>query len=155
TIGIVPAHAHGEGYGRNPMGSGPWIMERWDEGQQLIVVRNDGYYGDLPAFERVVFQFTEEDSTLAAARAGELDVASVPSALADQPVAGMTLVAAASVDNRGISFPYLPETGRRDHNGQPIGNDVTSDLAVRRAVNVAIDRQALVDGILNGYGTPA
>lgn len=155
TLGIVPAHAHGQDYGRNPIGSGPWVMERWDEGQQLIVVRNEDYYGEPPAFERMVFQFTDEDASLAAARAGELHVSSVPTALADQPVEGMRLVAAPSVDNRGISFPYLPEDGRRDGDGDPIGNDVTADLAIRRAVNHAIDRQALVEGILNGYGTPA
>ena len=36
-----------------------------------------------------------------------------------------------------------------------MGNDVTADLAIRQAVNYAIDRQALVDGILEGYGSPA
>jgi peptide/nickel transport system substrate-binding protein len=154
-LGIVPEHAHGDDYGRNPIGSGPWIMERWDEGQQLIVTRNDDYYGDLPNFERLVFQFTESDATLAAARAGGLHVAFVPQTVADQEVDGMRLIAAPSVDNRGIHFPFLPESGEVDHNGTPIGNDVTSDLAIRRAVNYAIDRQALVDGIINGYGTPA
>jgi peptide/nickel transport system substrate-binding protein len=39
--------------------------------------------------------------------------------------------------------------------GAPIGNDVTSDLAVRRAINLGIDREALVDGVLEGYGSPA
>jgi peptide/nickel transport system substrate-binding protein len=155
TLGIVPAHAHGDGYGRQPIGSGPWVFERWDEGQQLVVTRNDDYYGELPAFERVVFLFTGEDASMAAARAGEVHVASIPSALADQRVAGMVLVAAESVDNRGISFPFPPRTGETDHQGVPIGNDVTSDLAIRRAVNHAIDRQALVEGILNGHGTPA
>lgn len=155
TLGIVPAHAHAADYGRNPVGSGPWVIERWDEGQQLVVVRNPDYYGDAPNFDRVVFQFTEADATLAAARAGELHVASVPLALADQQVEGMELVAAASVDNRGISLPFVPVSGEVDYNGEPIGNDVTADLAMRRAINYAVDRQALVDGVLNGFGTPA
>lgn len=154
-LGIVPEHAHGDDYGRYPMGSGPWVLERWDEEQQLVVTRNDDYYGELPDFERVVFQFTEEDATLAAARAGELHVATVPQALADQSIDGMKLVAAESVDNRGISFPFVPDTGETTADGRPIGNDVTSDLAIRRAVNYAIDRGTLVEGILNGYGSPA
>lgn len=154
-LGIVPEHAHDDDYGRRPMGSGPWVLERWDEERQLVVTRNDGYYGELPAFERVVFQFTEEDATLAAARAGELHLATVPQVLADQPVDGMRLVAAESVDNRGISFPFLPDTGETTADGRPIGNGVTSDLSLRRAVNYAIDRSALVEGILDGHGTPA
>jgi len=155
TLGIVPAHAHGPDYGRRPVGSGPYRLERWDEGQQLIAVRNPDYYGEQPAFERVVFQFAGEDGNLAAARAGEVQVAAVPPALAVAEVPGMRLVDVASVDNRGISFPYPPAEGRTDGEGDPIGNAVTSDLAVRRAVNVAIDRAALVDGILEGYGSPA
>lgn len=155
TLGIVPAHTHGSDYGRNPVGSGPWLMERWDEGQQLVVTRNPDYYGEAPHFERVVLQYTDADATLAAARAGELHIASVPLALADQEVEGMRLVAAESVDNRGLSFPFPPASDEVDHNGQPIGNDVTSDLAIRRAVNFAIDRDLLIEGVLNGFGRPA
>ncbi|MGH8903863.1 MAG: ABC transporter substrate-binding protein [Egibacteraceae bacterium] len=155
TLGIVPEHAHGDGYGRNPIGSGPYVMERWDEGQQLVVTRNEDYYGEKPAFERVVFLFLEEDGNLAAARAGEVQVAVVPQALAVEDVPGMRLVAVESVDNRGIMFPYPPDSGEKDEEGNPIGNNVTSDLAIRQAVNHAIDRKALVEGILEGYGSPA
>jgi peptide/nickel transport system substrate-binding protein len=155
TLGIVPQHAHGDGYGRNPIGSGPYVMERWDEGQQLVVRRNENYYGQKPAFERVVFLFTEEDGNLAAARAGQVQVAVVPQALAVETIPGMRLVAVESVDNRGIMFPYSREGGETDEDGNPIGNNVTSDLAIRQAINYAVDRQALVDGILEGYGSPA
>ncbi|MBP2336724.1 peptide/nickel transport system substrate-binding protein [Saccharothrix coeruleofusca] len=155
SLGIVPHHAHGPDYARKPVGSGPFVLEQWDEGQQLIVRRNDGYYGAKPAFERVVFVFTGEDATLAAARSGQVDVAALPSSLAGSPVPGMELVRVTSVDNRGIMFPYAPDTGRKSAAGHPIGNAVTSDKAVRQAVNAALDRRALVDGVLAGFGSPA
>ncbi|WP_324244644.1 ABC transporter substrate-binding protein [Pseudonocardia sp.] len=155
SLGIVPEHAHGPDYARNPIGSGPFRFVQWDPGQQLIVERNDDYYGQLPAFRRVVFLFTDEDATVAAATAGQVDVAAVPSSLATATIPGMRLEAVTSVDNRGISFPTVPDTGRTDADGRPIGNDVTSDLAIRQAVNWAVDRQALVDGVLAGYGSPA
>ncbi|WP_051766409.1 ABC transporter substrate-binding protein [Saccharothrix syringae] len=155
SLGIVPEHAHGPDYARNPVGSGPFVLEQWDEGQQLIVRRNEGYYGRKPAFERVVFVFTGEDASLAAARSGQVDVAALPSSLASTDMPGMRLHRVESVDNRGIAFPYQADTGRRSAAGHPIGNAVTSDPAVRRAVNAALDRRALVDGVLDGYGRPA
>jgi peptide/nickel transport system substrate-binding protein len=155
SLGIVPEHAHGPDYARNPIGSGPFELVQWDQGQQLIVARNEDYYGQRPAFERIVFQFTGEDASMAAASAGQVDVAAVPAQLALSEVPGMELLAVESVDNRGMTFPYLPDDGRTTEDGAPIGNDVTADLAVRRAVNLAIDRQALVDGVLEGYGSPA
>jgi peptide/nickel transport system substrate-binding protein len=155
TLGIVPEHAHGDGYARNPVGSGPFSFVRWDEGQQLVVERNPDYYGEQPAFERVVFVFTEEDATLAAARAGELHVASVPQAFAAEDLPGMDLLAVESVDNRGIMLPSVAEPGRKDDEGNPVGNPVTSNLALRQAINVAVAREDLVEGVLEGYGSPA
>ena len=48
-------HAHGDGYAQNPIGSGPYTLVQWDQGQQLIVERNPGYYGTPPDLERLVF----------------------------------------------------------------------------------------------------
>lgn len=155
TLGIVPKHAHGPDYARNPVGSGPYQLVQWDEGQQLIVEANPNYYGDAPGIQRLVFLFVEEDGAFAAARSGQSQVAGVPQSLAVQNIEGMTLYDVTSVDNRGLMFPYEPATGRTTPNGDPIGNDVTADLAIRQAVNFAIDRQAMVDGVLEGYGSPA
>lgn len=155
TVGIVPEHLHGDGYAREPVGSGPFVLERWDEGQQLVVTRNDAYHGQLPAFERLVFLFTDEDATLAAARSGDAQVASVPQTLAVDDVPGMELVPVTSVDNRGVMFPYQPDDGQTTEDGRPIGDAVTSDVAIRQALNLAVDREALVDGVLEGHGAPA
>ncbi len=154
TVGIVPEHAHGDDYARNPIGSGPFVLERWDEGQQLIVTRNDDFHGEQPAFERLVFLFTDEDGSLAAARAGEVQVAGLPQTLATDEVDGMRLLAVPSVDNRGVMLPFQPE-GESTAEGRPIGNDVTSDVAIRQALNLAVDRAVLAESILEGYGTPA
>lgn len=155
TLGIVPEHAHGADYARNPIGSGPYKMVQWDEGQQLIVEANPDYYGEAPGIERLVFLFVEEDGAFAAAKAGQAQVAAVPQSLAVQQIEGMTLRDVVSVDNRGLMFPYLTANAQQTPDGDPVGNDVTADLAIRQAVNYAVDRQAMVDGILEGYGTPA
>lgn len=155
TLGIVPEHAHGEDYARNPIGSGPYKMVQWDEGQQLIVEANPDYYGEAPGIAQLVFLFVEEDGAFAAAKAGQAQVAAVPQSLAIQQIEGMTLRDVVSVDNRGLMFPYLPANSQQTPDGDPVGNDVTADLAIRQAVNYAVDRQAMVDGILEGFGSPA
>ena len=42
---------------------------------------------------------------------------------------------------------------KKTESGNEIGNNVTSDEAIRKALNTAVDRQGIVDGVLNGYGT--
>jgi peptide/nickel transport system substrate-binding protein len=155
TLGIVPEKLHGPGYGRGPVGSGPYRLVRWDEGQQMIVEANPYYYGRQPAIKRLIFLFSGEDAALAAAKAGRVDVLAVPSSLAAQAIPGMKLHVVKSVDNRGLMFPCVPDTGVKTPRGLAVGNDVTADVAIRRAVNFAINRQALVDGVLEGFGRPA
>lgn len=155
TLGIVPKHAYGDNYAQYPVGSGPFKFVQWDKGQQLIVERNDLYYGEKSSFSKLTFLFLEEDAAFAAAKAGTVDVAFVTPAFSTQQVAGMRLESLQSVDNRGIMFPYVPEEGRTTEEGYPIGNDVTADISIRKAINVGIDRDALVEGILEGEGTPA
>lgn len=154
TTGIVPKHAHGKDYAANPVGSGPYKLLQWDKGQQLIVEANPEYYGQKPYFKKVTFLFLSEDAAFAAAKAGKVDVAYIPAAFSKQQVPGMRLEAVRTVDNRGIMFPYVPSGGKTE-DGKPIGNDVTADPAIRKAINIALDRKALVQGVLEGHGTPA
>lgn len=155
TLGIVPKHAHGTDYARNPIGSGPYKLVQWDEGQQMIVEANPTYYGEPPAIKRLVFLFVEEDAAFAAAKSGQAQVASVPQSLAVQQIEGMKLYDVTSVDNRGLMFPFPKSNAQKTPKGAPVGNDVTADRALRQAINVAVDRNALVEGVLEGYGSPA
>ncbi|WP_106497507.1 ABC transporter substrate-binding protein [Lentibacillus sp. Marseille-P4043] len=154
TIGIVPEHAYNDSYNVHPIGSGPFQLVQWNKGQQLIVEANPYYYGEKPFFKKLTFLFLSEDAAFAAAKAGEVDVASVLPALAKEDISGMRLIELESVDNRGIMLPYVPAS-RETEEGIPIGNDVTADKAIRKAINIAVDRKALVDGVLEGFGTPA
>ena len=159
TLGIVPnaerENGYGDEYGRQPLGSGPYRLGEWQEGEQLIVERNPYFYGPTPVFERLVFLFTDEAATLSAAHAGQVDLAAVPPALAENIPEQMHRVIMKSVDNRGILFPMQPATGEKADNGAPIGNNVTADLAIRQAVNLALGRETLLDVALNGFGRPA
>ena len=157
VIGIVPDGGHGSDYGTNPIGSGRYMLEQWDRGQQVILKANPDYYGDAPKIERVVVVFMEEDASLAAARSGQVDVAYTVATYADQQPMGYDLLNCASVDSRGISLPTIAAGATKKQTGEEYlaGNDVTQDLALRRAINYGVNRQTLIDNVLNGYGEVA
>ena len=154
-VGIVPEHAYDPAtYGSEPIGSGRYILKQWDRGQQVILEANPDYYGEAPKMKQVTILFMEEDAAFLAAQAGQVDVAYTSAVYSDQTLSGYSLAAYASVDNRGVNLPALPP-GETTDSGVPMGNAVTADVAVRRAINIGIDRQEMIDNVLNGYGTPA
>ena len=94
----------------------------------MMVEPNPDYYGNKSEFERVTFLYTAEDATVAAARAGQVNMAVVTPATAGNVPEKMQLLAVDSVDNRGIAFPTEP-SGKKTESGLAIGNDVTADIA--------------------------
>lgn len=159
VVGIVPEHAYGPNYGSNPIGSGRYMLEQWDRGQQVILVANPDYYGEAPSIERVVVVFMEEDASLAAAQAGQVDVAYTSATLAGSVPQGYDLFVCSTVDSRGISLPCVasgaPGKVIEGDMVYEVGNDVTANLAIRRALNYGIDRDVMIKHVLNGYGTEA
>ena len=154
VVGIVPEHAYdSETYGADPIGSGRYILKQWDRGQQVILEANPDYYGEAPKMQRVTILFMEEDAAFLAAQAGEVDAAYTSATYSDQSIDGFHLDSYASVDNRGFNLPAVPSG--TDEEGRTVGNDLTSDVLVRRAINIGVDRQEMIDNVLNGYGTPA
>lgn len=153
-LGIVPEHAYSEKYNENPIGSGPYKLVQWDKGQQLIVEENPYYYGKKSPFKKLTFLFLSEYSAFLAAKAGQVDIVAVPPHLAKEDISGMKLLALDSVDNRGIMLPFVKPTFD-SVKGVEIGHGVTSDVAIRKALNVFINREQLVEDVLEGFGTPA
>lgn len=150
--GIVPEHAYSESYGMNPIGSGRYIMKQWDQGQQVILEANPDYYGGEIKMKKVTILFMDEEASLAAAMAGQADVSYTASTYAEMLPAGYSLLECASVDNRGVNLPTIEET---EIDGLTYGNNVLADTAVRRAINIGIDREQMIENVLGGYGTPA
>ena len=158
VVGICPAHAHGDDYGSHPIGSGRYLLEQWDRGQQVIFRANPDYYGEAPRIERVVVLFMDEDASLAAAQSGQVDVAYTSATYAGQCPVGFELLACHTVDSRGISLPVVAAGATKADEGggsYAAGNDVTCDLAIRQAMNYALDRELAIEHVLGGYGTPA
>ena len=155
SVGIVPEHAYGEDYGTNPMGSGPYKFVEWRAQEQIMFTANENYYGGEPAIKNVTVVFMSEDAALAAVQAGQVDVAYSTATLGTTQVPGYHVEAITSADNRGFTLPVLPAEGKTTESGAPIGNNVTCNIEIRQAIAYAIDRQAVADMVLNGFGRPA
>lgn len=153
-VGILPEHAYDSAtYGTEPVGSGRYILKQWDKGQQVILEANPDYYGEAPKMKQVTILFMEEDAAFLAAQSGQVDLAYTSATYSEEEVEGYTLVSYESVDNRGLNLPAVSVT--TDSEGRTVGNDFTSDVLVRRAINIGVDRQEMIDHVLNGYGSPA
>lgn len=161
SLAIVPEKSYGHDYGKNPIGSGPFKLVEWKVGQQLIVEPNEYYIGEKVPFKKITFLFfKDQDQALATAKSGDCDVIRIPITAKHTEFPGFHTESIKTVDNRGISLPTVPSTGEVTGDksivqGAPIGNDVTSDINIRRALDIAMDRKEMIETILDGEGTPA
>jgi peptide/nickel transport system substrate-binding protein len=149
TIGIVPRAAlEGEDLNSTdfnvaPVGTGPYAVADYREGDRLVLRANEDYYRGAPAIKDVTIVFVVDDNTRAQRMAaGDFDVTVLPPKLAKtyEGRDGFHVISSRTADYRGIGLP---------------NNDFTGDPLVRRAVNLGIDRQAMIDSILAGEGIPA
>jgi len=58
-----------------PVGSGPFVFEKWDKGQQMVMKRNENYWGRRPSLDKIVFKFiTNDAAALQALQSGDVDM---------------------------------------------------------------------------------
>ena len=151
TMAILPKHLlEGEdmqssSFFRNPVGTGPYRLESWDEGQAIILVRNEDYFKGPANIERIIFKIVPDDNAQAMQmKTGELDLALLTPKDAENFANddNYTVYRMETSDYRGILFnfwnPYW-----------------TENKDIIPAICCAIDRQAIVDAVLLGHGIVA
>lgn len=127
-----------------PIGSGPFKFVEWVKDSHITLAANENYWGGKPAYNKLVLRFITDDAArMAAVLAGEVDIASnVPPARVEELKGNAKLDVRAGPSSRYYFLVF-------DSTKKPF-----SDVKVRQAVNLAIDRDALVKGVSRGYGTP-
>jgi peptide/nickel transport system substrate-binding protein len=129
----------------HPIGTGPFRFLRWRRGDSITLERNPDYPGSPAALGQVTFKFiTDPTAAFAALMAGDVD------AFSNYPAPESFAQFAADRRFRVFNGTTEMETvlGLNERRG-PL-----SDVRVRRAISYAIDRRAIIDGAMFGYGTP-
>jgi peptide/nickel transport system substrate-binding protein len=140
----------------DPVGSGPFRLVEWRKGDFWRLEANEDYWGGAPVIDELVFRvFGNDEAMVQALRAGEIDIAyGITPTLFDslQGADGITTHVGAALGFTQMSF------GQCFWDGKPCQgashHSALNDPEVRRAVAMAIDKQAIVDRVLLGYATP-
>ncbi len=127
---------------RNPVGTGPFILEEWQTGAFLRFAANADYFRGKPAIDEVVFKIVPDADVLSVQlETGEVDVVEgVSPAVAKRIEANpdVNLVRYTSMRLRYLQLNQL--------------NPLFQGKRVRQAIAHSIDRQGIIDAILEGYG---
>lgn len=151
TMAVLPEHLlAGEdmqesAFFRHPIGTGPYMLESWDEGQAITLVKNEDYFKGAANIDKIIFKIVTDDNAKALQmQTGELDLAHLTPKDAEtfQGRDGYQVYEMKTSDYRGILFNFWNEywTENRD---------------IIPAICCGIDRQAIVDAVLLGHGITA
>jgi peptide/nickel transport system substrate-binding protein len=127
-------------YGQNPIGTGPYVLGTWDRGRSMTLTRNPDYWGEPATVDEVEIRYIPDDGTrLAALQAGEIDIAEniAPDQVDDVP----QVLASATV----VQSSFI----RLNLNKPPF-----DDANFRRALNYAVNKEALNDNLFAGQFPP-
>ena len=151
TMAVLPKHLlEGEdmqtaSFFRNPVGTGPYRIESWEEGQSIALVRNEEYFKGAANIEKIIFKIVPDDNARTFQMlAGELDLALLPprDAITFADKEGYTVYQMETSDYRGILFNFRNDFWKKNKDIIP-------------AVCFGIDRQAIVDSVILGHGINA
>lgn len=151
TVGIIPKHAfsgdenlRSSDFNKKPIGIGPYKLLEWESGQSITLSAFDQYYGKAPSIKTVVFKFIPDSNVRAIQlRTGEVDIALLePNQVKSlEKLEHLTIFNQPTSDYRAMMYNMK--------------FDLWKDHSVRKAFNYAVNREEIIRGILNGYGTEA
>lgn len=129
---------------RNPIGTGAFQLEEWQAGSQVSMIRNDQYWGEKPAFEKLTFRFVVEAASRAIeVETGNADIAFSPDASDVQRLEGSSDVLTVISPAYGATSIYLNASGK---------DPVMSDIRVRQAMAYALDVSSIADTVYGAMG---
>jgi peptide/nickel transport system substrate-binding protein len=148
--------------GKVAVGTGPYRFVRFAPGDRIELERNDTYWGGRQPWQRVNYRIiVNEAARTAALLAGDVDlIDQVPTAdiarlkqdqrLNVSEVVGLRIIYLALDHSRTDGSPFVSGP-----NGEALDRNPLKDVRVRRALSIAIDRNAIVSRVMEGAAIPA
>lgn len=145
SVALAPGSYDASGNVTKPIGTGPFIFESWKPEEEIVVVKSPDYWGHVASVDKVIYRVIPEELT----RKMLLDSKDIQVAMILSPdvadkyteKADYTVLEQPIARLRMIAF----NTEKEPFN----------DIKIRQAINYAIDREAIVNSVLYGYGTTA
>jgi peptide/nickel transport system substrate-binding protein len=131
---------------RAPVGTGPYKFEKWDSGREIVLSRNDNYWGKKPYLDKIVYRvITDPATALSALKAGEIDL---QPRLAAAQYKDQTSGPAFDQQFAKVKLSIPGEYYVYWNNNSPF----FKDKRVRQAMTMLIDRQTIIDTVRQGFG---
>ena len=139
-----------EGFSEFPIGTGPFMFEEWVKGDHITYKANPDYWMEgYPLVETLIFRPIPESATrVAAIQADEVDIVGRLSSEEAQSLIGVEGVEV--IEYPAARIYYIAFNNLTTGLDKP-----TMDARVRQAMNYAVDIDAIVDALFDGYGQPA
>lgn len=133
-----------------PVGTGPWMVEDYKKDQEFTLVPNPHYWGEKPNIDKLVFKvISDEQARVMALQSGEVDI------IGGDLIGRIPLESVESLENDPNVSVYHTDTMSSYFIGFNQDNPIFQDKKVRLAFNYAINKESMVNNLLNGIGAPA
>lgn len=133
---------YGEDFTKNPVGTGPFKFVSWSPGVEAVLEKNEEYFGTSPKISKIIFKpIAEAQTRLAELEAGNINlIVNVPP---DDLVRLQDDDRVQIIEDAGMHVWWTAFNTQKE----PFDN-----VKVRQAVNYAVDKEAIIDGLLQGTG---
>ncbi|HII01853.1 TPA: ABC transporter substrate-binding protein [Methanosarcinaceae archaeon] len=145
SAALAPGSYDADGNVVKPVGTGPFVFESWKPEEEIVIVKNPNYWGQVASVDKVIYRIMPEALT----RKMLLDSKEIRIAMILSPE-----IAEGYTEKDGYTVLQQP-IARVRMLGFNTAKEPFDDKRVRQAVNHAIDRESIVTYVLHGYGTTA
>ncbi|MHC4477523.1 MAG: ABC transporter substrate-binding protein [Planctomycetota bacterium] len=154
AVGICPRHVYASSSTAEliqgisePVGSGPYVFEKWDVGRVIVLYRNEAYWSSKPKLEKIVYRFiSNAAASVQALRAHEVDI------IIPEPAQFADLVGEERFNREFQCLSYQTPRTPFYYIGWNQDCEFFKDKRVRQAMTHIIDREQIVLRLLKGYG---
>ncbi|MCD8123818.1 MAG: ABC transporter substrate-binding protein [Lachnospiraceae bacterium] len=130
---------------KSPIGTGPYILAEWDEGERIVLQRNENYWGDAAVIENVIFLVVEDaEQRCIKLQTGDVDYAFE-----------LDYIDAISMDENDFSVDAMLSTMVIDLMFNSDADHKLADETLRQAIAFCIDREILVESLYGSSVLPA